>query len=73
MVSEFGSKVINSKNNIITINSEPRDFVYRKNNFKNVVACSYSGNNYGVELSFLKDLKNIYFLIIHLMIMMLHI
>lgn len=57
VVSEFGSKVINSKNNIITINSEPRDFVYRTNNFKNVVACSYSGNNYGVELSFLKDLK----------------
>lgn len=58
VVSEFGSKVINSKNGIITINSEPRDFIYRNNNaFKNVVACSYSGNNYGVELSFLKELK----------------
>lgn len=58
VVSEFGAKVINKKNSIITINSEPRDFVYRdSNSFKNVIACSYSGNNYGVELSFLRDLK----------------
>ena len=58
VVSEFGSKVMNKKNGIISINSEPRDFIYRNNNpFKNVVACSYSGNNYGVELSFLNELK----------------
>ena len=58
VVSEFGSKVINNKNKIITINSEPRDFIYKNNSsFKNVIACSYSGNNYGVELSFLKDLR----------------
>lgn len=58
VVSEFGSKVINTKNGIVSINSEPRDFLYRKNRaFRNVVACSYSGNNYGVELSFLKDLR----------------
>lgn len=57
VVSEFGSKVINSKNNIISISSEPRDFIYRNNNFKNVVSCSYGGNNYGVELSFLQNLK----------------
>ena len=58
VVSEFGSKVMNKKNGIISINSEPRDFIYRKNNsFSNVVACSYSGNNYGVELSFLNELK----------------
>ncbi len=58
VVSEFGSKVINSKNKIVSINSEPRDFIYRNNNgFKNVVACSYSGNNYGVELSFLRNLR----------------
>ena len=45
-------------NGIASINSEPRDFLYRNSNaFKNVVACSYSGNNYGVELSFLKGLK----------------
>ena len=57
VVSEFTSKVLNQKNKIITINSEPRDFLYRNNNYKNVIACSYSGNNYGVELSFLKELK----------------
>ena len=58
VVSEFGAKVINAKNGIVSINSEPRDFLYRNNgSFRNVVACSYSGNNYGVELSFLKDLR----------------
>ena len=58
VVSEFASKVINAKNRIVTVNSEPRDFIYRNNNaFRNVIACSYSGNNYGVEISFLKDLK----------------
>lgn len=58
VVSEFGSKVISNKNRIISINSEPRDFIYRNNApFKNVISCSYSGNNYGVELSFLKQFK----------------
>lgn len=58
VVSEFGAKVINAKNGIVSINSEPRDFLYRNNDtFRNVVACSYSGNNYGVELSFLKGLR----------------
>lgn len=58
VVSEFGAKVINAKNGIVTVNSEPRDFLYRNNSaFKNVIACSYSGNNYGVELSFLKELR----------------
>ena len=58
VVSEFGAKVINVKNGIVSVNSEPRDFLYRNNGaFKNVVACSYSGNNYGVELSFLEGLK----------------
>ena len=58
VVSDFGAKVINAKNAIVSVNSEPRDFIYRNNNaFKNVVACSYSGNNYGVELSFLRGLK----------------
>ena len=58
VVSEFGAKVINAKNGIVSVNSESRDFLYRNNvAFRNVVACSYSGNNYGVELSFLKDLE----------------
>lgn len=58
VVSEFGSKVINIKNNIVSINSEPRNFLYQNNiPFKNVIACSYSGNNYGIELSFRNSLK----------------
>ena len=58
VVSEFGSKVINIKNNIVSINSEPRNFLYQNNiPFKNVIACSYSGNNYGVELPFRNSLK----------------
>ena len=58
IVSEFGSKVINIKNNIVSINSEPRNFLYQNNiPFKNVIACSYSGNNYGIELSFRNSLK----------------
>lgn len=58
VVSEFGTKVINAKNGIVSVNSEPRDFLYRNNGaFRNVIACSYSGNNYGVELSFLKKLR----------------
>ena len=58
VVSEFGAKVINIKNNIVSVNSEPRDLLYRNNKpFKNVVACSYSGNNYGVKLSFSGSLK----------------
>ena len=58
VVSEFGAKVINAKNDIVSVNSEPRDFLYRNNSaFRNVIACSYSGNNYGVELSFLEELR----------------
>lgn len=59
IVSTFGAKVLNKKNEILTINSEPRDFIYRNNaSFKNVVACSYSGSNYGVDISFSNELKN---------------
>lgn len=58
VVSEFGAKVINTKNGIVSVNSEPRDFLYQNNSaFRNVVACSYSGNNYGVELSYLNELR----------------
>ena len=58
VVSEFTSKTLQKKNAIITISSEPRSFLYRDNSlFENVIACSYSGNNYGVELSFQNELK----------------
>lgn len=59
VVSEFGARVLEQKNQIITKNSEPRDFAYSPfAGFKNVVSCSYSGNNYGVELSFCNNLKH---------------
>ena len=53
VVSNFISKVISKKNSVISINAEPRDFLYNGfNGFKNVIVCSYSGNNYGVDMSF---------------------
>ena len=59
VVSEFAAKVLERKNHIITRNIEPRDFRYMDLNlYRNVLACSYSGNNYGVELSFLNNLKH---------------
>ena len=59
VVSEYASKILSNKNRIITRNTEPRDFMYMDTNlYKNVLACSYSGNNYGVELAFLNHLKH---------------
>ncbi len=59
VVSNFASRVLNKANKIITKNVEPRDFKYFDlDGFKNVVACSYSGNNYGVELAFDNDLNH---------------
>lgn len=59
VVSQFAAKVLSEKNKIITRNTEPRDFKYINTSlYKNVFACSYSGNNYGVELSFLNNLKH---------------
>lgn len=59
IVSIYASKVLNKANKIITKNIEPRDFKYTDlNGFKNVIACSYSGNNYGVELAFDNNLNH---------------
>ncbi|MCR4581198.1 MAG: hypothetical protein K5666_01650 [Bacilli bacterium] len=59
VVSEYASKIMAAKNGIITRNTEPRDFNYMNiKSYKNVLSCSYSGNNYGVELSFLNNLKH---------------
>ena len=58
VVSDFASKVLSSKNNIISHNFEPRDFLYTNVNlYDNVLVCSYSGNNYGVDLSFNNNLN----------------
>ena len=59
VVSEFAAKVLSEKNKIITHNTEPRDFKYINTDlYKNVLVCSYSGGNYGVELAFLNNLKH---------------
>ena len=59
VVSEYTSKVLQEKNHIITRNTEPRDFNYLNLSlYNNVLACSYSGNNYGVELAFNNELNH---------------
>ena len=57
VVSKFASKVLNQKNKIIATNSEPRDMIYRSNAYKNVIACTYSGNKFVTDLSFREGLK----------------
>lgn len=53
VVAEYASKILSKKNNIIAVAKEPRDLLYENiNQFQNVFLCSYSGNNYGVDLSF---------------------
>ena len=59
VVSSYASKVLASKNHIITRNTEPRDFRYIDYNlYKNVLVCSYTARNYGVTYAFLNDLKH---------------
>ena len=59
VVSTFTSKVLNTKNNIISISKQPRDIKYENlNGFKNLICCSYSGNNFGVDLSFDNNLNH---------------
>ena len=59
VVSDYASKILSKKNHIITRNSEPRDLNYMDSSlYDNVLSCSYSGNNYGVEISFLNNLKH---------------
>lgn len=59
VVSEYASKVLEHKNNIITRNVEPRDFNYMNiKPYNNVLVCSYTGKNYGVEVAFSNDLNH---------------
>lgn len=59
VVSLYATKILAHKNHIITRNTEPRDFKYLDTNlYQNVLSCSYSGNNYGVRIAFLNDLKH---------------
>lgn len=58
VVSNFASKVISTKNNCIAENCEPRSIMYKNlTPYDNVLACSYSGTNFGVETSFNNNLN----------------
>ena len=59
VVSEFASKVLSERNNIITRNTEPRDLNYiNKDLYSNILVCSYTGKNYGVALAYQNELKH---------------
>ncbi len=58
VVSIFTSKILAAKNGIIAEPHEPRDLIYMPTTgYENVLACSYSGTNYGVETSFNNNLN----------------
>lgn len=62
VVSTYLSKILENKNGIVAINKEPRDVLYMNTKpYKNIVCCSYSGKNYGVELSFSNNLEHYLF------------
>lgn len=62
VVSQFMAKVLSTKNNIICENMTPRDLIYmNKSGYQNVVVCSYSGNNFGVDTAFNNDLNKYLF------------
>ncbi len=59
VVSVFTSKILERKNNIIAEPHEPRDIIYKNlSGYNNILACSYSGTNYGVQTSFNNELNH---------------
>lgn len=58
VVSLFLSKVLSQKNNIICENVTARDLIYMNLKcYKNIISCSYSGCNFGVDTSFDNNLN----------------
>lgn len=58
VVAVFTSKILASKNGIISTCLEPRDMLYTTiSGYDNVLSCSYSGTNFGVETSFQNELN----------------
>lgn len=58
VVAVFTSKILSQKNKIISVPLEPRDLIYQpRAGYKNILACSYSGTNFGVETSFQNSLN----------------
>lgn len=59
VVAVFTSKILAKKNGIITETLEPRATIYKPlSSYSNILACSYSGTNYGVETSFSNKLNH---------------
>ena len=62
VVAAFLAEVLNRKNGILCTEMMPRDLRYRNMaGYENVVACSYSGKNVGVDASFSVGLRNYLF------------
>lgn len=58
VVAVFTSKILAKKNEIISESFEPRDIIYKPSQgYSNILACSYSGTNYGVQTSFQNNLN----------------
>lgn len=58
VVSDYASSILNSKNNISSISCEPQEINFLNlKPYQNVLTCSYSGTNYGVEMSFSNTLN----------------
>lgn len=58
VVAVFTSKILAKKNGIIAEPLEPRDTIYKPlSGYSNILACSYSGTNFGVETSFNNNLN----------------
>ncbi len=58
VVAKFVAKVLENKNNIICEAISPRDILYKNlNNYNNIISASYSGNNYGVDVSLSNNLN----------------
>ena len=58
VVSNFVSKVLSKKNNIICNSMSSRNPLYLNiEPYKNIIACSYSGNNLGVNISLANSLN----------------
>ena len=58
VVAVFTSKILASKNKIISTCLEPRDLLHTPvTGYDNVLACSYSGTNFGVQTSFQNELN----------------
>lgn len=59
VVSCFTSKVISTKNNVIARSITHRDMNYiNYEHYKNIIVCSYGGQNYGVKIAFENSLNH---------------